>query len=58
VAKADADAAKVASEKAVQTALAMLDEIKKGAGTPHGKIFWMERELAEKKRFMGRGAGA
>jgi hypothetical protein len=31
---------------------AILDEKGGGDGMSHGKIWWMERELAERKKFM------
>lgn len=51
-AKAAADAAAAEAEKAAAEAQAQLDEIKNAGGTPYGKIWWMERVMAEKKKFM------
>jgi len=51
-AKEEADRSEKAAEQALQEALAALEELKKKGGTPMGKIWWMERVLAEKKKFM------
>lgn len=51
-AKAAADAAEAEAEKAAAEAQAQLEEIKNAGGTPYGKIWWMERVMAEKKKFM------
>jgi len=36
----------------VAEAEAYLEEVKKKPGSSHGSIFWMERELFEKKKFL------
>lgn len=58
-AKAAADRAAIAAEKAHEAAIvaekeaeAKLEEIKNSSGPPWGPIFWMERTLKEKKKFM------
>lgn len=52
-AKTAADAAKEAADKALAEAQAALDALKaKGGGSPQGKLWWMERTLEEKKKFM------
>jgi len=54
-----AEAARQAAEDALEQtrtrvaeAEAYLNEVKKKPGTPHGAIWWMERELEEKKKFL------
>lgn len=51
-AREEADAAKIVADTALAEAMAQLDDIKKKGGTPLGQIWWMERELAEKQKFM------
>lgn len=55
--KAEAD--KQAADEALDIAIeaknlceASLNELKKKAGVPHGRIWWMERELKEAQKFM------
>lgn len=51
--KEAADAAHAASEEALAAAQKCLDDLKsKGGGSPQGKLWWMERALAEKKKYM------
>jgi len=52
--KAKADLARQLAEtqQAVAEAEAILQELKSRKGTPHGKIWWMERTLKENKKFM------
>jgi len=40
------------AEKAFKEAEDFLNELKNRGGTPHGSIWWMSRELEEKKKFM------
>jgi len=40
------------AEKAFKDAEDFLNELKNRGGTPHGSIWWMSRELQEKKKFM------
>ena len=47
-----AEAARKAAEQAFVDAQAALDELKKKGGTPHGTVWWMERVLHEKMKFM------
>jgi chromosome segregation ATPase len=47
-----AEAARQAAEQAFVAAQAALDELKKKGGTPHGTVWWMERVLNEKLKFM------
>lgn len=47
-----AEAARAAAEAAFQEAKAYLEELAKKGGTPHGTIWWMERVLTEKQKFM------
>jgi chromosome segregation ATPase len=51
-ARAVAEDALEQTRKRVAEAEAYLDEVKKKPGTPHGAIWWMERELEEKKKFL------
>lgn len=52
-AKTQADAAKVAAEEALAAAEQALQDLRsKGTGNPMGRLWWMERVLAEKKKFM------
>lgn len=48
----DAEAAEAAAEVALEEANAALERLKEKGGTPLGKIWWMERVLQEKKKFM------
>jgi len=56
-------ATKKAEEAAEQTRLrlqeaeAYLDEVKRKPGSPHGAIWWMERELHEKKAYLPESKG-
>jgi len=47
-----AEAARQEAEAAFTAAQASLDELKKKGGTPHGTVWWMERVLHEKMKFM------
>lgn len=50
--KATAEAAQAAAEVALKEAQSQLDALKsKGGGSPQGKLWWMERLLAEKKKY-------
>jgi len=54
-AEAETRKAEAAVERArdkVQEAEDFLEEVKKKPGTPHGAIWWLERELAEQKKFL------
>lgn len=51
-AKEEADAAKKAADEAVAEATRQLDALKKKGGVPLGKIWWMERTMEEKKKYM------
>jgi hypothetical protein len=42
----------VETERQVQEAEAVLQELRSRKGTPHGKIWWMGREIEEAKKFM------
>jgi len=60
----EAEAARAASEEALEDATqkvaeaeAYLEEMKNLPGSPHGAIWWMERELHEKKKFMPSSKG-
>jgi len=60
IAEAARDAAERALEDAqekVAAAEAFLEEVKKKPGTPHGQIWWMERELQEQKKFLPSSRG-
>jgi len=52
--QAKADLARQVEEtkKAVAEAEAVLQELKSRKGTPHGKIWWMERTMRENQKFM------
>jgi len=53
VAKKQADEAKEVAKVGFQEAQNAIEELKKqGTGLPQGKIWWMERTLQEKKKFM------
>jgi len=47
-----AEAARTAAVAAFEAAQAALEELKKKGGTPHGTVWWMERILHEKLKFM------
>eukprot|EP00009_Paramoeba_aestuarina_P008740 CAMPEP_0201520384 /NCGR_PEP_ID=MMETSP0161_2-20130828/10760_1 /ASSEMBLY_ACC=CAM_ASM_000251 /TAXON_ID=180227 /ORGANISM="Neoparamoeba aestuarina, Strain SoJaBio B1-5/56/2" /LENGTH=441 /DNA_ID=CAMNT_0047918715 /DNA_START=22 /DNA_END=1347 /DNA_ORIENTATION=+ len=51
-AKARAEAAVQAAQEAVAEAEAFLEEVKKNPGSGHGAIWWIDRELYEKKKYM------
>lgn len=51
-AKADAEAAEAAAEQALVEANQALETLKKKGGTPLGKIWWMERVMQEKRKYM------
>jgi len=51
-AKEAAEEAKAAAGRAFQAAQDALTALAAKGGTPHGAIWWMNRELAEKKKFM------
>lgn len=53
-AKEVADAAKVAAAEAEKEAHGALEALKAKGGSPFGKLWWMDRILAEKKKFMKR----
>jgi chromosome segregation ATPase len=40
------------AEEAVAAATQLLEEAKKKSGTPHGSIWWMERELKEAQKYL------
>ena len=43
--------------KKVDEAQAYLDEIKKQPGQPYGSIWWVDRELHEKKKYLPTSRG-
>jgi len=51
-ATAAAEAAQKDSEEKNQEALDFLNKLKSKGGTPHGSLWWMQRELDEKKKYM------
>ena len=51
-AKARAEAAVQAAQDAVAEAEAFLEEVKKNPGSGHGALWWIDRELYEKKKYM------
>jgi len=51
-AKARAEAAVAAAQASVQEAEALLADLLANPGSGHGSLFWIERELTEKKKFM------
>jgi len=53
-AQADLEAQQAQLEKDVAAAMAVLEELKSRVGVPHGKIWWMERQIAEAQKFMPR----
>jgi len=51
-ARQKSDEAVEKARQKVAEAEAYLEEVKKKPGNPHGSIWWMERELKEKKAFL------
>jgi len=51
-AKAAAEAAVAEAESMLQAAIDSLNEAKKKGGVAHGAIWWMERTIEEKKKYM------
>ena len=51
-AKAQAEAAVQEAESMLQAAVDALNEAKKKGGVAHGAIWWMERSIEEKKKYM------
>jgi len=51
-AKAAAEAAVAEAEAMLQAAMDALEEAKKAGGVAHGAIWWMERQIEEKKKYM------
>jgi len=47
-----ADDAVEASRQKVQAAEDFMEEVKRKPGTPHGAIWWIERQLQEQKSFL------
>jgi len=45
------------AECKVAAAEAYLEEVKAKPGTPHGAIWWLERELAEQKKYLPSSKG-
>jgi len=56
-ARAAAEEALEDARRKLEEAEAFLAEVKKKPGTPHGAIWWLERELHEKKRFLPAAKG-
>lgn len=48
----EAEAAAAEAEKSLQQAVEFLESVKRKGGVAHGNIWWMEREIAEKKKFL------
>lgn len=55
--RAAAEEALDEARRKVEEAEAYLEEVKKLPGSPHGAIWWMERELHEQKRFLPSSKG-
>jgi len=51
-AKAEAEAAVKDAEAMLQNAMDALEAAKKAGGVAHGAIWWMERQIEEKKKYM------
>jgi len=51
-AKARAEAAVEAAQEAVREAEAYLQDLLANPGSGHGALWWIDRELTEKKKFM------
>jgi len=51
-AKAEAEAAVSEAEAKLQKAMEALEAAKKAGGVAHGAIWWMERQIEEKKKYM------
>jgi len=47
-----AEQARIAADRAFKEAREYLEELMKKGGTPHGTLWWMERVLTEKQKFM------
>jgi len=56
-ARAPFEAATEAARAKVEEAEAYLEEVASRPGSPHGRIWWMERELHEKKKYMPTARG-
>ena len=56
-AKKQADDALDAAAQAVAAAEAYLDEVSKKGGSPLGAIWWMQRQLAEQKKYLPTSRG-
>jgi hypothetical protein len=46
-----------AAQEKVKEAENFLDEVKRKPGTPHGAIWWIERQLQEQKSFLPQRKG-
>jgi len=56
-ARAAADEALEDARRKLEEAEAYLEEVKKKPGTPHGAIWWLEKELHEKRKFLPSSKG-
>jgi hypothetical protein len=56
-ARAPFEAATRAAEEALDQASAYLEEVKKRPGSPHGRIWWMQREVEEQKKYLPTSRG-
>jgi len=56
-ARAPFEAATNAAEEALAEAQAYLDELKKRPGSPYGRLWWMDRELAEQRKYLPSSRG-
>jgi len=54
IATEEAEKARSKCEEAFDETKKYLEELKSRGGTPHGSIWWMQRSLEEKKKFMPR----
>jgi len=56
-ARAPFEAATRAAEEALEQAEAYLEDVKSRPGSPHGRIWWMEREIAEQRKYLPTSKG-
>lgn len=56
-ARAAAEEALEEASRAVAEAEAYLEEVKRKPGTPHGAIWWISRQLEEKKKYLPTSKG-
>ena len=55
--RAAAEEALEETRRRVEEAEAYLEEVKSRPGSPHGQIWWMQRELTEQKKYLPSSKG-